>query len=73
MVKDYRGKDGERVVWEFDAPLVSQINDVLGRSRSRKGSGQKSENPGDHRDIKRRAGPISSTQTHVSDDVPNCL
>jgi hypothetical protein len=42
MVKDYRGKDGERVVWEFDAPLVSQINDVLGRSRSRKGSGQKS-------------------------------
>ena len=29
MVKDYRGKSGERAIWKFDAPLVSQINDVL--------------------------------------------
>ena len=26
---DYRGKNGERAIWKFDAPLVSQINDVL--------------------------------------------
>jgi len=29
MVKDYRGKNGEQVVWKFNAPLLSQINDVL--------------------------------------------
>jgi hypothetical protein len=27
MVKG--GKNGERAIWKFDAPLVSQINDVL--------------------------------------------
>jgi len=29
MVRDNRGKNGERAIWKFDAPLVSQINDVL--------------------------------------------
>ena len=24
MVKDYRGKNGERAIWKFDAALVSQ-------------------------------------------------
>ena len=29
LVKDYRGKNAEQEIWEFDAALVSQINDVL--------------------------------------------
>jgi Terminase small subunit len=29
LVRDYRGKNAEKEVWRFDAPLMSQLNDVL--------------------------------------------
>ena len=29
MVKDYRGKNGQRAVWKFDAPLGRKYNDVI--------------------------------------------
>ena len=29
LVRDYRGKNAEREIYRFDAPLVAQINDIL--------------------------------------------
>jgi hypothetical protein len=34
LVKDYRGKNAEQVIWKFDAALVAQINDTLTQARS---------------------------------------
>jgi hypothetical protein len=45
MVKHYRCKSGEREIWRFDAPLVSQINDVLGGRHLKKNNGTRSRTP----------------------------
>jgi len=29
LVKDYRGKNAEQMIWKFDGALVAQINDTL--------------------------------------------
>lgn len=28
LVKDYRGKNAEQMIWKFDGALVAQINDT---------------------------------------------
>lgn len=46
-MKGYCGKDGERAIWKVDAPLVSQISDVLKQAAIEEG--QWPERPdGDH-------------------------
>ena len=29
LMRDYRGKNAEKVIWRFDAALVSQMNDAM--------------------------------------------
>jgi hypothetical protein len=31
MVQDYRGKNGEQVVWKFDAPLPKSCNSLASK------------------------------------------
>jgi hypothetical protein len=37
LVKDYRGKEANQMVWKFDAALVAQINDTLKQAAMEKG------------------------------------
>lgn len=67
LVKEYRGKNGEQVVWKFDKSLVAQTNATLKQVAIEEGQWNEKRELSDSRAISLRRARIAAGCQRVSD------